>query len=169
MKPPTYEQNLRHRLLSLQRATGLSFLPTSVLRLATDAHLANDAELRTTHRIDTPIKFCEYGLCDVRNTISELLTGSRRPNSVFTHLKLTEGKVLQKYYEVSRHVANLDCNRHRHCNPNANPNRNPNPNPNANKVSSHVGDAVVARKSISRGARLGKLKTASSSNRGDRS
>ena len=104
---------------------------TSVLRLATDVPLANDSEWRTTHRIDIPINYCENGLCDVRNTIGDLLMESRQPNLVFTHLLLNRSKVLQKYYKVSNHIVN------------SNRNRNRNRNPNSNEVSTLVGDAVV--------------------------
>ena len=76
-----------------------------MLRLATDVPLANDTKLRITHRVDIPRHYCICGRCAVRATVGALsLANGRRPNMVFTHLKFDDGKVLQKYYEVSTHV-----------------------------------------------------------------
>ena len=83
-----------------------TILPTSVLRLATDVPLPKDTVLRVTHRVDIPHHYCVCGRCQgVRNTVGDLsLASGRRPNMVFTHLKFVDGKMLQKYYEVSTHV-----------------------------------------------------------------
>ena len=71
-----------------------------------DVPLEKDTLLRVTHRVDIPHHYCVCGQCEgVRNTVGDLsLANGRRPNMVFTHLKFVEGKLLQKYYEVSTHV-----------------------------------------------------------------
>ena len=79
--------------------------PTSELRLSTDKSLTGDTNVRATHRLDIHRDYCVCGECGVRNTLGTLVTkNGRRPNLVLTHVKLVEGRVLQKYYEVSTYA-----------------------------------------------------------------
>ena len=78
-------------------------LAASELRLATaDGPLPDGSVLSVTHRVDTPVHYCTCGRCGVRKTIGDLtIAKRRRPNLVLTHLKISKGLVLQRYYEVS--------------------------------------------------------------------
>ena len=77
-------------------------LAASELRLAPDKPLADESVLSITHRVDTPVHYCACDPCGVRKTIGDLtIANQRRPNLVLTHLKISEGQVLQRYYEVS--------------------------------------------------------------------